>query len=189
MALTVLGVDPGTRFTGWAIVRGAGSAAGLLAAGTIRSEGAETPFPVMLRDTYRALARLIAEHRPDEMAVEEAFVHRNALAALRTGSVRGVALLAGAEADLPIGEYNPKQVKQAITGRGAATKEQVAYMVRAIVDGGGRAPGVRVAPGTRAAKLAGATDALDSHALDAIAIALCHLWRRDRPVHLVAGAR
>jgi crossover junction endodeoxyribonuclease RuvC len=158
MSITVLGVDPGTRFTGFGVVRGQGQTFTLVEAGTIAPESPDVPFPQILCDLRRALADLIAKHRPAELAVEEAFVHRNARAALQTGSVRGVALLTAAEAGLPVGEYNPQEVKQSLVGRGGATKEQVAFMVRAVL---GRVPAE-----------------LDSHALDAVAVALCHLWRR-----------
>jgi crossover junction endodeoxyribonuclease RuvC len=122
-----------------------------------------------LRRTYRVLSRLIQEHRPDEAAVEEAFVHRNPRSALQTGSMRGVALLAAAEAGLPIGEYNPQAVKISVVGRGGATKEQVSYMVRAVLGAG--------------------AGEFDSHACDALAVALCHLWRRERAARLEAVTR
>jgi crossover junction endodeoxyribonuclease RuvC len=168
MAILVLGVDPGTRYTGYGLVRGEGQSVKLVTAGTIVAGPAEE-FPAVLRQMYRVLVRLIREHRPDEVAVEEAFVHRNPRSALQTGSVRGVALLAAAEARLPIGEYNPQAVKISVVGRGGATKEQVGYMVRTVL---GRS-----------------AEGYDPHACDALAVALCHLWRRERAARLKTAAR
>lgn len=171
MELTVLGVDPGIRHTGYGIVRGTGQRCAVIAAGTVHAP-ADSPLPLALHDLHRFLHELIERHRPDEAAVEEAFVHRNPKAALQTGSVRGVALLAAVQAGIPVGEYNPQEVKTAIVGRGGAAKGQVAYMVRAVL-GAGNVP-----------------EDLDGHACDALAVALCHLWRRERRlVDLMARAR
>lgn len=172
MEITVLGVDPGIRHTGYGIIRGRGQHCSVVAAGTLHAADA-SPLPETLHAFHRSLQELIALHRPDEVAVEEAFVHRNPKAALQTGSVRGVALLVAVQAGLPVGEYNPQDVKTAIVGRGGAAKGQVAYMVRAVLGTNGVA-----------------AKELDAHACDALAVALCHLWRRERRlVDLVARAR
>ncbi|HEX9006216.1 MAG TPA: crossover junction endodeoxyribonuclease RuvC, partial [Bacteroidota bacterium] len=131
--LVVLGVDPGTLVTGYAVVaRGARGKETLVAAGTIRN-GSSQPIPSRLRRIYDGLAALIAKHRPDEFAIESSFYGKNAQSALKLGQARGVSLLAAALADVAITEYSPREVKRSVVGNGAASKQQVQYMVRSIL--------------------------------------------------------
>jgi crossover junction endodeoxyribonuclease RuvC len=155
--MRVLGIDPGTATTGFGLIEGAPGASGRITVvdyGTIRTTP-PTPMPLRLAELFGGLCEVIRELRPDAMAVEELFFSTNATTALSVGQARGVILLAGAQAGLPIYEYKPLQVKQALTGYGAADKRQVQDMLRLILD-------------------------LDhiprpDDAADAIAIALCHL--------------
>ncbi len=155
--LVVLGIDPGTLVTGYGIVGQSDGEPRLIACGTIRNSSL-LPLPERLRLIYTGLRQLIGKHRPDEMAIESAFYGKNAQSALKLGHARGVSILAAVENSLPTAEYSPREVKKAIVGRGAASKEQVRYMVRSLLH------------------LGETRMALDTS--DAVAIALCHLRRR-----------
>jgi len=155
--LRVLGIDPGTATTGFGVIEGAPGAGGPIALvdyGVIRT-AAGTPMPERLAELHAGLAALLDAHQPSAMAVEELFFSTNASTALTVGQARGVILLAGAQAGVPIFEYKPLQVKLALTGYGAADKRQVQDMLRLVL-GLDRIP-------------------RPDDAADAIAIALCHL--------------
>jgi crossover junction endodeoxyribonuclease RuvC len=125
----VLGVDPGTAQTGYGVVRGDGTRPPtLVECGVIRTR-ARDPLPIRLRDIYDGVGELLDRHRPDAMAVEDVFYARNARTTIVLGHARGVVLLAGEQRAVPIFEYPPAAIKKAIVGRGAATKEQVQFMV------------------------------------------------------------
>ncbi len=127
--MIVLGVDPGTATTGYGVVEGDGSAqSALIECGVIRTRPRDT-LPARLSDIYDGIRELIAQHRPDALAVEDVFYSRNVRTTLVLGHARGVILLAGQQAGLPIHEYPPAEIKKAIVGTGAATKEQVQFMV------------------------------------------------------------
>ncbi len=153
--MLVIGVDPGTAITGYGIVSQAPD--GELEAveyGVIRTE-AGTPLPVRLRALHAELVQLIEHHQPAAGAVEQLFFQRNVKTAMSVGQARGAALLALAQADLPIAEYTPLEVKQAVTGYGGADKRQIQEMVRALL---------------RLSELPRPDDAAD-----ALAVAICHL--------------
>ncbi|MGH2795352.1 MAG: crossover junction endodeoxyribonuclease RuvC [Actinomycetota bacterium] len=147
-----MGVDPGLTRAGFAIVEQSGSKLHALEFGTVRGSG---EVPEQLAALRSRLAQAIESHSPDEMAVERLFVTRNQRTAIRVGQASGMALLAAAEAGIPVVEYGPLQVKQAVVGVGSATKDQVAYMVRRILS------------------LTEQPDTAD--ASDALALAICHL--------------
>jgi crossover junction endodeoxyribonuclease RuvC len=128
----VLGIDPGTRVVGWGVVDRQGNALRAVAWGALRAP-ASGEVPARLRLLHEGLRALIAEHRPDRVAVEEAFFGKGARAALALGEGRGAALLAAALADVPVSQFPPATVKKAVTGRGAAAKEQVGAMVRVLL--------------------------------------------------------
>ncbi|HEX9712704.1 MAG TPA: crossover junction endodeoxyribonuclease RuvC [Actinomycetota bacterium] len=151
--MRVMGVDPGLTRTGFGVVEQRGGSLRALAVGTIRADKAQ-PAPVQLLNLCLALERVMEEHTPDAVAVERLFFNRNVQTALRVGQASGVALLAAAESGLPVFEYTPTAVKQAVTGVGNATKEQVQFMVRRLV------------------KLDADPDSPD--AADALALAICH---------------
>jgi crossover junction endodeoxyribonuclease RuvC len=124
----VLGVDPGTAVTGYGVVErnGAGDKR-LLECGIVRSRAAE-PLAMRLAAIFDGLSEVIARHRPDVVAVESAFVHRNARSALVLGHARGVVLLAAARCGLPLQEYAPAMIKKTVAGAGGATKQQIQRM-------------------------------------------------------------
>jgi len=125
--MIVLGVDPGSHATGYGVI-GTGPVARMLAGGVIRP-GGKLPLPERLLAMHDGLAEVIAANDPDVMVVENLFNARNARSSLILGHARGVLILAGARAGLPVTEYAPREIKQALTGNGAAAKEQVRFMV------------------------------------------------------------
>ncbi len=163
----LLGIDPGLRFTGWGMIEAAGNRLRHLADGVIGTDLA-AGVPERLKALHDALAALIAEHRPDEAAVEETYVNRNGTATLKLGYARGVALLAPARAGIPVIEYGAKAVKLAVVGTGGASKEQVAMMVR------------RLLPGAAIRR---------ADAADALAVAICHAHHRASRLAWGAGVR
>jgi crossover junction endodeoxyribonuclease RuvC len=156
----VLGVDPGTLVTGYGVVVREGSRIRLLACGAIRNRPNRS-MPLRLKEIYGGLRTLIRKHAPDEFAIESAFHGKNAQSALKLGHARGVSILAAVEQEIPTAEYSPREVKKAVVGNGAASKEQVQFMVKALL-------GVP-------------SSAMLLDASDALAVALCHLHRLERP--------
>ncbi len=152
--MLVLGIDPGTAITGYGLVKGEGDDLTLVAYGAITTSS-DWPLPERLQRIYRQLTAVIEDQQPTAAAVEELFFSKNVRTALSVGQARGVALLAAANAGLPIHEYTPLQVKQAIAGYGRATKDQVQQMVRMLL-------GLDSVP-------------QPDDAADAIAIAICHI--------------
>jgi crossover junction endodeoxyribonuclease RuvC len=125
----VLGVDPGTAATGYGVVESGGQGQfHLVECGVIRA-AARAPLPARLQQVHAAVAELLVRHRPTVLAVEEAFHARNARTTLVLGHARGVILLAGQQAGITIAEYSPAVIKKSVTGRGAALKPQVGFMV------------------------------------------------------------
>jgi len=156
----VLGLDPGTVAVGWAVVEGRGGRRIALGHGTLRAD-AKLPIARRLALLAAGLREVLATHRPNEAAIEEAFYGRDARAAQRLGEARGALLLVLAEADLEVTGYANNVVKKAVTGVGRASKAQVATMV------------------TRVLGLATPPESFD--AADALALALCHHQRPDLP--------
>jgi crossover junction endodeoxyribonuclease RuvC len=131
--MRVLGIDPGTAITGWGLIEGEGQSLQLVGYGAITT-AAKTPLPTRLQQIYRGLMKLMAEYRPEAVAVEELFFGHNVRTALAVGQARGVTLLAIADAGLPMYEYKPLEVKQAVAGYGRADKGQVQSMVRLLLN-------------------------------------------------------
>lgn len=156
--MVVLGVDPSTVATGWAVLDGDSRRARAVAYGTIRP-GTRVALAERLRVIHRHLVEAIKTYGPDVLALESAFLHRNAKTALALGQVRGIVLLAAAQERLPFEEYSAPEIKRAACGYGAAGKEQVVKMMTRIL-------GLTESPG-------------DDEA-DALAAAWCHL-NRSRP--------
>ncbi len=155
-ATRLLGLDPGLRFTGWGVIEAEGNRLRHVADGVIATDHTQD-VPTRLRALHDALAALIATQRPDEAAIEETYVNRNGAATLKLGYARGVALLSGALAGIPVTEYGAMAVKLAVVGTGAAAKEQVQMMVR------------RLLPGAAIRR---------ADAADALAVAICHAHHR-----------
>src|SRR5687768_17713676 len=127
--MLVLGIDPGTALTGYGVVRGEPfGALALVECGVIRTS-ARDPLPVRLREIYEDVRALIERLHPDALAVEDVFYSRNVRTTVVLGHARGVVLLAGAQARLDVHEYPPAEIKKAVAGTGAATKEQVQFML------------------------------------------------------------
>jgi len=156
----VFGVDPGSQRTGYGCIDTDGSRHRLVVCGAITTPRGAA-FPEKLLAIYRALGRLLREHRPDCVAVESVFHAINVRSALKLGHARGVVLLAAVEGGYPLAEYAPAEIKLAVVGYGRAEKRQVGEMVRLLL---------------------GLTDVPEPHdASDALAVAICH-------VHSAAGA-
>lgn len=164
----VLGVDPGSRITGFGVIDIDGERLAYVDSGCIRTEAGA--FNNRLEEIFRSVARLISTHDPDEVCFERVFMHRNADSALKLGHARAAALCAvfvdGTRRPL-VAEYSPRQVKQAVVGYGAADKRQVQHMV---------------------CQLLALSGALQSDAGDALAVALCHAHAR-RTATLLRAAR
>jgi crossover junction endodeoxyribonuclease RuvC len=137
--MRVLGIDPGSRVAGWAILENRGSENRLVAGGNLRL-GESDPLPDRLRKLREAIAAVIAEHAPELGAVESVFSGANPQSLIRLSHARGVVLEAMASARLPIREFTPQQVKSAVVGYGRAEKVQVQRMVGVLVIGAGKLP-------------------------------------------------
>ncbi|MDD3643478.1 MAG: crossover junction endodeoxyribonuclease RuvC [Candidatus Krumholzibacteria bacterium] len=155
-----IGIDPGSRVTGYGIVETTGQGIRYRGSGVIRVGGADA-VPVRLVAIKRGIDGVIAEHHPAAVAVEDVFISRNPRSALTLGQARGVILLAAAEAGIPVFEYAPREVKSSVTGIGSAHKSQVAAMVVRLLR-----PGREI----------GCEDESD-----ALAVAFCHALRAGVP--------
>ncbi len=149
--MKILGIDPGSRRTGYGIILVRGDQSALVQAGVINAGTGD--FPQRLGTIFSELCEIIATHAPDEVAVETVFVAHNAGSALKLGQARGAAICAAISAGLPVSEYAPRAVKQAMVGKGGADKSQVQHMVRVLLSH---------------------SEALAEDAADALAVALCH---------------
>jgi crossover junction endodeoxyribonuclease RuvC len=150
----VLGVDPGAATTGYGVVARRGDGAvSLLECGTIRT-AATTPLPLRLRQIYDGVGAVLGRHAVDAMAVEGVFYGKNVRTTVILGQASGAVLLAAALRELPVHEYSPAEIKDAITGTGRATKEQVQFMVQKLLR-------LRTPPAP-------------ADAADGVAVALCH---------------
>ncbi len=151
--MRILGIDCGCEHTGFGIVDTDGRDHRFVSAGVIRTSPSD-PLPARLARIHQGLREALERHRPDAVAIEEVFHAKNVSTALKLAHVRGVALLAAAEAGLPVGEYSPLEVKTSVVGYGRAEKHQVKRMV---------------------ASLLGLADPPASDdASDALAVAICH---------------
>ncbi len=130
----VIGFDPGLRITGWGIVDTQGSRLIHVANGELRPDPG-AGIADRLAALFAGVTQVIQEYGPDMAAVEQTFVHRNPGAALKLGMARGAALVASANAGLPVTEYAPRSIKQALVGAGGADKTQVQYMVGILLPG------------------------------------------------------
>ena len=148
----LLGIDPGSRVTGYGILDMDGPRSRYVASGCIQTDSAR-PLPERLKTIFEGVARVIREYQPVEVAAEQVFMHRNPDSALKLGQARGVALCAVVMAGLPVSEYAPRAIKQAVVGGGAAEKAQVQRMVALLLN-------LSELPPTDAA--------------DALAVAICH---------------
>ena len=165
-ATRILGIDPGSRLTGFGVLDFRGTAPSYVTSGTVSS--AKGGFADRLRVIFEAVNSIVDEYRPDIVAIESVFMHRNASSALKLGHARAAALCATFGYGVEVYEYAPREIKQAVVGTGAATKEQVQHMVVSLL------------------KLDGAPSA---DAADALAAALCHGAQRRLQARLGSGRR
>lgn len=131
--MRVLGFDPGTATTGFGVVEGRGNRLTYVAHGIV-STPPKTPFAIRLNQLYDGCVSLLAEHTPDAVAIEKLYFVQNITTGIAVAQARGVIALAAAQAGLPIGEYTPLEVKNAVTGYGKAAKHQVQEMVKILLN-------------------------------------------------------
>lgn len=148
----ILGIDPGSRVTGYGVIQSVNTHYTYLTSGCIRVAGS---MAERLQQIYRGLTGIIAEYQPEEAAIEQVFMHQNPGSALKLGQARGAAIVAAQPR--PVAEYSARQVKQAVVGYGAAKKDQVQQMVQVLLNLSGKP---------------------QADAADALAVALCHAQSR-----------
>jgi crossover junction endodeoxyribonuclease RuvC len=158
--MIILGVDPGTLITGYGVIEVRNGKFKVLEVDIVRNRS-ELTMPVRLKAIYSALCAVIDRHHPDEFAIETAFYGKNVQSAMKLGHARGVAILAAVNHEIPTAEYSPREVKRAVVGSGAASKDQVSYMIQSILS------------------LQSPPEFYD--ATDALAVALCHFHRSGKP--------
>ncbi len=161
--MRVLGIDPGSRITGYGIVEQQGNRLVHVDNGAIFTDSA-TDFAGRLKQIFEGLSAVIAEYRPDQVAVENIFFSTNVQSALKLGQARGAAIVAAVHAGLPVAEYSALQVKQAVVGQGRAEKGQVQKMLKALL---------------------GLPEIAQADASDALAVAVCHINSHELLAHAV----
>ena len=147
----ILGIDPGSRITGYGLIEVIGQQTRYVESGCLRLQA--TALADRLRQLYVQLTEIIEQYRPDQMAIEQVFMASNPDSALKLGQARGVAIVATACQNIPVAEYSARQVKKAVVGRGAADKQQVQHMIKILLN---------------------IPHKLQADAADALGIALCH---------------
>lgn len=162
----ILGIDPGSRVTGWGLIEQVGSRNRFVDCGCLWIGEKDEDVTARLRDIYAGITGVVAKYAPAEAAIEKVFMGKSADSALKLGQARGVAIVAVVNSGLPVAEYSAKQVKQAVVGKGSAEKHQVQQMVKILL----KLPEVPPAD-----------------AADALAVAICHANTRSSLVRL-AGA-
>ncbi|WP_237058110.1 crossover junction endodeoxyribonuclease RuvC [Microbulbifer sediminum] len=162
----ILGIDPGSRKTGYGLIDVERGKARYVASGVIRLPAAE--LPERLKLIFDAVSQIAGQYRPTQMAIENVFMAKSAGSALKLGQARGAAIVAATHADLPVAEYEARKVKQAIVGSGAADKLQVQHMVKTLLS-------LPAAP--------------QEDAADALAVALCHMHTMQTLVHTAGRGR
>jgi len=156
--MVILGIDPGSRYTGYGLIEIDGSDQRLLEYGVLRLDSQKSHV-LRLKHVYDRITQVIVRHLPDECAVEMPVYGRNPQSMLKLGRAQAAAMLAVLNREIPVSEYTPKEVKKAVTGNGNAAKEQVWFMVKSILD------------------IQEEEKKLDLDAADALAVGLCHAQR------------
>ncbi|MGR8934901.1 MAG: crossover junction endodeoxyribonuclease RuvC [Gammaproteobacteria bacterium] len=147
----ILGIDPGSRLTGYGIVEDTPHGVRYIASGSIRTQAED--FPARLKQIFDGVSEVVEQFQPQQLAIEQVFMHKNADSALKLGHARGAAICAALAAGLPVFEYAARQVKQALVGKGNAEKAQVQHMVKILL---------------------GVTGNIQIDAGDALGVCLCH---------------
>ena len=158
----IIGIDPGTNVMGYALLGVNGKTPRLIVMGVLQLNRMEDHY-MRLRHIYERVSGVIDEYLPDEMAIEAPFYGKNVQSMLKLGRAQGVAMVAALNHEIPITEYEPRKIKMAITGNGAASKEQVAMMLQRTLN-------------IDEAQMPALLDATD-----ALAAALCHFYERNKP--------
>ena len=154
--IRIIGIDPGLRNTGWGVIEAEGSRLSYIADGTVHSD-ADAPLATRLLQIHAQLVEVLKNFKPDEAAIEETFVNKDARATLKLGQARGAAMLAPAMAGISVAEYAPNVVKKSVVGAEHAEKDQVKHMVKILLP--------RAEMNT-------------ADSTDALAIAICHAHHR-----------
>ncbi len=149
--MIILGIDPGSRYTGYGFIDNQANRMHYIASGCIKVAGDK--LPQKLGDIFNRLSELIQQHQPQQMGIESVFMHKNADSALKLGQARGAAICAAHQHEVEVYEYAPREIKLAIVGNGGAQKEQVMHMVT---------------------RLLSLDSSLQADEADALAIAICH---------------
>ncbi|MEO0369391.1 MAG: crossover junction endodeoxyribonuclease RuvC [Pseudomonadota bacterium] len=150
--MIILGIDPGSRLTGYGVIKKIGANINYVASGCIRLS--VTSIPERLQQIHSGVSQIISQYNPDEFAIEQVFMAKNPDSALKLGQARGAAIVAATNHQLAVAEYSARQIKQSVVGKGAADKSQVQHMV---------------------CQLLSLTKKPQADAADALAVALCHL--------------
>ncbi len=131
--MKIIGIDPGTLFTGYGVIKYENNKLFFLESGIIKTDS-KLAIPIRLQNIFNEISRIMKIHRPDTFAIETAFAGKNIQSALKLGQARGVALLSATNLNIPVFEYSPREVKKAIVGKGNASKEQVKFMVATLLN-------------------------------------------------------
>jgi crossover junction endodeoxyribonuclease RuvC len=159
--MIIIGIDPGTVVTGYGIIKSQNSLLGRISSGVIKLSGTKS-LSEKLEIIYDELFKIIKLYNPDEFAIETAFYGKNVQSAMKIGYARGVSILAAVHNKIPVSEYSPREIKKSVVGKGAASKEQVSFMIKTLLN-------------LKSVKMQ-----LDES--DALATALCHAFRMKSPV-------
>jgi crossover junction endodeoxyribonuclease RuvC len=162
--MIILGIDPGSRVTGYGVIRYQGGKAVYLGSGCIRVNG---ELDIRLNQIFNGVTAIIQEFSPDSFAIEQVFMAKNPDSALKLGQARGAAIVAATQTELPVAEYSARQIKQAVVGRGSADKAQVQHMVTHLLE-------LSATP--------------QSDAADALGVAMCHAHTTQSLIRLSGKA-
>jgi crossover junction endodeoxyribonuclease RuvC len=162
----ILGIDPGSRLTGFGVIDETATGYNYVASGCLRIKGDN--FPLRLKQIFAGISDVVEEYQPTEMAIEQVFMHKNADSALKLGQARGAAICAVQLFDIPVFEYAAREIKQAVVGKGSADKLQVQHMVKVLLS---------------------ITGELQIDASDALGISLCHSNFQQTQRRLTQGTR
>ena len=160
----ILGIDPGSRITGYGIIEEISNTPKYITSGSIRVRA--DYFPERLKQIFDGVSEIITEYSPDQLAIEQVFMHKNADSALKLGQARGAAICSALAKDLPVYEYAAREVKQALVGKGNAEKNQVQHMVKILL---------------------GLKGEIQVDAGDALGICLCHAHHQQTANRLKQG--
>ncbi len=159
--MIIIGIDPGTRITGYGIIKYNNNSFIRIASGSINLP-ADKPIPQRLEIIYSELNKILKRHKPDEFAIETAFYGKNVQSAMKIGYARGVSILCALHNKVPTSEYSPREVKKSVVGKGAASKDQVLFMIKTLLN-------IK-------------SEKIKVDESDALAIALCHAFRMKTPI-------